>query len=407
MIGDQPGDLIESNIILNLNDPCKISDTSWIKPGKVVFPWWPDFKTESPVIGNEMTFDNQKYYLDFATEYEIPYLELEPPWYGDERECIKNPEKFDITTPTRSLQLPDLLEYGKERGVHFFIWAVWKNIEQQMNTALPLYEQWGAAGMKIDFMNRDDQDMVNFYHRVLQKAAEHHLMVYFHGAYKPTGIRRTWPNLLTREAVMGLEYNKWTDRITPEHNVTLPFTRMLAGPMDYTPGAFVNVTKDQFKPEYSEPMAMGTRCHQLAMYIVYESPLQMVADCPGNYRGEKSAEFLKIVPTTWDETRVLVGKIGDYIAVARRSGMDWYIGAMTDWTPRELDLSLDFLGENTFYATIYADGNAADENPELVTITKIKLHSKDHLITKLAPGGGVAVHMTPVIKNNPSLNRIK
>jgi len=238
--------------------------------------------------------------------------------------------------------------------------------------------------------------MVNFYHRIVKRASENHLLVDFHGAYKPTGLRRIYPNLITREGVLGLEYNKWSDRVTPEHNVTIPFTRMLVGPMDYTPGAFYNVTREQFKQQHKAPMAMGTRCHHLAMFVVYESPLQMVSDHPGAYRGQVGLDFLRIIPTSWDETKVLAGKIGDYIAIARKHGHDWFIGAMTDWDPRSLKLSLDFLKQGDYNVTIYTDGRGTDHNAMCVSVTKRKVRAKTVLRTEMASGGGFTAHLTPV-----------
>ncbi len=391
MLADRPGDLIESNIILNLNRPCAIDDPSWIQPGKVIFPWWPDFRTDKKGVADTMDTANQQYYIDFAAEYGIEYLEMEPPWYGNEQDCIRNPQKYDISRHIPALDLPFLIQYAAERNVGFLMWAHWWNVRKQIDEVFPLYQKWGARGVKIDFMDRDDQEMVRFYHSTLKKAAEHKLMVYYHGAFKPTGIRRTWPNLMTREAVMGLEYTKWSDRVGPEHNVTLPFTRMLAGPMDYTPGAFTNVTRGRFQAQYSTPMAMGTRSHQLAMFVVYESPLQMVCDTPGAYRNEPAAEFIRRVPAGWDRTRVLDGKIADYIVMARRNGTDWYLGAMTDWTPRRFDVPLDFLDSRPYMAEIYADGKDAEEKPQAVDIFRKKVTKNDTLHLELAPGGGCAV----------------
>src|SRR5699024_8923315 len=254
MLGEDPGDLITSNIVLNLSDPSKIEDTSWIEPGKVIFPWWPDFKTDDPATSGKLNYENQKIYIDFASAHNIKYLEMEPPWYGPERDVIDNPLDYDITQPIPELNFFELIEYAKKRDVRFIIWMHWKALKNQMDEALATYEKWGAAGIKVDFMNRDDQEMVDFYHEVAETAARHNLLVYYHGAYKPAGLRRTWPNVLTREAVLGLEYNKWSDRITPEHNVTLPFTRMLIGPRDYTPGGFSNVTEQQFSVRNTDHM---------------------------------------------------------------------------------------------------------------------------------------------------------
>ena len=263
-----------------------------------------------------------------------------------------------------------------------------------MNQAFPLFQKWGVAGVKIDFMNRDDQEMVNFYYQMARTAARYRLVVDFHGAFKPTGMRRTYPNQLTREGVMGMEYSKWSYRTTPYHDVILPFTRMLAGPMDYTPGCFNNATKEQFKPRQVNPMCQGTRAHQLAMYVVFFSPLQMLSDYPEIYDHSPGMSFLDQVPTVWDETRVVDGDPGEYVTIARKKGDKWYLGSMTNWTPRDLDIPLDFLGAGTYQAEIFADGPDAAQNAKSLTISKKWVKAGDHLSARLAPGGGLAVIFT-------------
>ena len=391
MVGDAPGRLIESTIVLNLNAPCALDDVSWIKPGKGVFPWWPAFYCNRPGVPSAFGFENQKYYIDFAAENKFSYLELEPPWYGPEVDCIEHPEKYDITKPVPDLRLPELAEYAKKAGVGLFIWAHWQNIDRQADVAFPLFKSWGAAGVKIDFMNSDDQEMVRWYQMILKKAAAHQLMVLFHGAYKPTGTQRTYPNLISLEGVLGNEQNKVIDWVTPQHTVTLPFTRMLAGPMDFTPGGFRNVTAAEFTPNMLRPRVMGTRCHQLAMFVVYESPLTMVCDDPAAYRGQPGLAFLQQVPTSWDETRVINGGIGQYVTIARRSGSDWYLGAMTNWRARQMRIPLAFLGGGQFEAEIYQDGTDADAHPVKVTIVRRKVAADSLLSVRLAKGGGLAV----------------
>jgi alpha-glucosidase len=281
--------------------------------------------------------------------------------------------------------------------VKFIVWMHWRSLKKQLSKALATYEKWGAAGIKVDYMNREDQKMVNFYHKVAKAAAKHHLLIDFHGAYEPTGIRRTWPNVLTREAVMGLEYNKWSKRVTTKYEVTISFTRMLVGPMDFTPGGFDNATKSQFKVNYSNPEVMGTRAHQLAMYVIYLSPLQMVAGYPGAIAGKPGSGFIKNVPASWDETKYLQGKIGKYIVLARRKGKQWFIGAMTGGSARKLKLSLSFLPDGTsFKATVYADGENAAKKPTQISITHQKFNSNSQITIGLAPGGGWAARLSPV-----------
>ncbi len=327
MLGDNESELIKSNIITNLNDPCVIENPSWIKPGKCAWDWWNHQKVPDD-IGFEGGMNNatMKYFIDFAAEYNLEYFLIDAGWYGDHR----NPNE-DITTCIPEIDMKALVEYGSKKNVDILVWVNWKSLDNQMEDAMALYEKWGIKGIKIDYMNRDDQKMVDFYHRTLQKAAKHKLLIDFHGAYKPTGIRRTYPNMMTREGIYGLEMSRGGTNVTPEHNVTIPFTRMLLGPMDYTPGGFLNVKRKDYIPGNHPPTVFGTRAHQLAMYVVYESPLQMVSDWPGAYRGTKGGEFLKSVPASWDKTITIDGKIGDYIILARKSGQKWYMGAMSDW----------------------------------------------------------------------------
>jgi alpha-glucosidase len=256
-----------------------------------------------------------------------------------------------------------------------------------------------VAGVKVDFMARDDQYVVNFYHRLAKLAARHRLVVDFHGAYKPTGVSRTYPNLMTREGVMGNEYVKWSSRITPGHKVTIPFTRGMLGEMDFTPGAFVNVTAAEFKTETEapSPMTMGTRCNELAMMVVYESPLQVLCDAPYNYRSSPAGtDFLKIVPTTWDDTRVLNARVGDYISTARKSGEEWYVGTMTDEDGRTLAIPLDFLGEGSYEATLWKDAPDADQHPTRLEKEVMLVDQDTVLEAVMAPGGGHVVHIRKI-----------
>ncbi|UCD48841.1 MAG: glycoside hydrolase family 97 protein [Phycisphaerales bacterium] len=404
MIGSNPGDLIESDLIANLNEPCKLKDTSWIEPGRCAWDgWWPGRyapDAEFPLGANDETM---KYFIDFAAEMGWEYQLVDWQWYGPPfAEEIGGPAHptSDITTPIPGIDIPTLVEYAESKGVRLLVWLHWAHADKQMDRAFPLYERWGVAGVKIDFMTRDDQEMVDFYERVVKKAAKHHLVVDFHGAYKPTGLSRTYPNLLTREGVLGNEYNKWSDRVTPDHCLTLPFTRMLAGPMDFTPGGFRHGTRETFKVvggDAPAPMVFGTRAFQLAMLVVYESPLQVLCDTPYEYRQSPAGlDFLRIVPTTWDQTEVLNAQVGDFITVARRSGFDWYVGSMNDWTARELTIPLQFLGNNKYEATIWIDGDDTDEKPASLTRTTHAVTKTDQIQATLAPGGGQVIHLRPI-----------
>ncbi len=387
LVSPQAGGLIESSdLILNLSAPCALSDTSWIKPGKSAWDWWSGSFARDVNFKPGMNTATMEHYIDFAAAHHLEYMLIDAGWSP----------RDDITHWVPAVNLPEVLDHARRRGVKVILWLHWTNVKKQIDVAFPLYEKWGVAGVKIDFMERDDQEMVNFYEEMVRKAAEHHLVVDFHGAYKPTGLRRAYPNLLTREGVMGMEYSKWSDRITPEHDVTLPFTRMLAGPMDYTPGCFQNATREQFKPRRVQPMCQGTRAHQLAMYVVYLSPLVILSDYPESYDNQPGIEFLEKVPTVWDETKVLNGEPAKYITVARQHGDTWYLGAMTNWDARDLGIPLNFLGAGEYKAEIFADGPDTDKVATSLAISKKRVKSSDKLAVHLAPGGGVAVIFVPV-----------
>lgn len=394
MIGDTPGRLIESTLILSLNDPPAFRDTSWIKPGKAAWDWWSGQLTEG-VANPGMNDATMKHYIDFASEFGLEYMLVDEGWYAPHAAGAARDAPVDITKTVPEIDLPGLVSYARARGVGLILWIHWKLARDQMDKAFPFYERLGIKGVKIDFMDRDDQEMVAFYHQVLKKAAEHHLVVDLHGAYKPTGLVRTYPNYLSQEGVLGAEYNKWTARITATHNVTLAFTRMLAGPLDYTPAGFRNVTPAEFKPREKGPLVMTTRAHQLAMYVVYESPLQMAADSPGAYRGQPGSEFIRLVPTSWDETRVLAGEIGKYIVVARRRGTSWFVGAMTNEEARTLRVPLNFLGRGAYRLDEFADGADASSEPTHLSVSASRARAGQTLSLRLAPSGGYAAQLKP------------
>jgi len=404
MLGDHPGRFIESDIIHNLNEPCALDDVSWIKPGKSAWDWWWN-DGYAPDKGRKLGPDTEshKYFIDFASEMGWLYQLVDWYWYGPPFTSLEtfepNPEA-DITRYTDECNVPEIVKYAGSKGVKTILWLEWHHVNKQMDEAFPLYEKWGISGVKIDFMDRNDQEMVNFYHKVVKKAAEHHLLVDFHGAYMPTGIERTYPNFITREGVLGNEYNKWSDRITLDHCLTIPFTRMLGSHMDFTPGGFIHGNRETFQvaQQVGLPYTMvrGTRCFQLAMFVVYESALQVICDSPYNYRkNPEGVDFLRIVPTTWDETIVINGQIGDFITVARRSGEEWFIGSMTDWTLRNLEIPLDFLDDGQYHAVIWSDTPESDQFPERLVKSEMNLTNKDTHLARLAPGGGQVIHLIP------------
>jgi len=385
-VAEKDGDLLTNSLVWLLASPSKLEDTSWIRPGKVAWDWWNANNVFGVDFDSGVNTATYKHYIDFASRYGIEYVILDEGWYvlGDVLEVV--PE----------IDMEELAAYAKEKDVGLVLWVVWNSLGDHLEEALDLWEKWGVKGIKVDFMQRDDQPVIEYYHRVSREAARRKMLVDFHGAQKPALMTRTWPNLISTEGVRGLEQAKWSDFANPEQAVTLPFTRMLLGPMDYTPGAMVNAAKESFRPIFETPMSMGTRCHQLAMYVVYESPLQMLADSPSRYLEEPEAmEFLAAVPTVWDETRVLDARLGDYVAVARRSGGDWYVGAMTDWTARDLEIDLSFLPEGRFVVDAWADGINADRYGSDYRRSKSQTDRTAKLPVHLAPGGGWAARISP------------
>ena len=385
LVGNHPGKFIETELIHGLNPPCAIEDTSWIKPGMCAWDhWWSgEVKMEMDVI---------KEYIDFAAEQGWPYMLIDWQWYGP-----YNKAHADITKPAPQLNMPEILEYARSKNVRCWLWLYCTDVNKNdsYKEAFALYAKWGIAGIKIDFMDRDDQEMVNWYHRIIKEAAKHKLMVNFHGAYKPDGIERTYPNLLTREGVMGGEYSKFSKRVTPEHNVTLAFTRMLAGPMDYTPGGFLNVPMEGFKPQ-NPTTVPNSRCAELSKFVIYDSPLTVMCEHPKYVLGQPGADFLKIVPTVWDDTRFLDGYPGEYIVMAKRSGKQWFIGAMNNRMKRIVEIETSFLPSGEYELEYWADAKNADKKPTEVSKKRVRFVAGKSLSIKMVSGGGYVGVFTPV-----------
>ena len=387
VIPENDGDLIETDIVYRLAPPLRLKDTDWIKPGKVAWDWYNAMLLYGVDFKSGVNTKTYKHYVDFAAKHGLEYIILDEGW-SDPGDLFKINPDMDMNA---------LLTYARSKNVGIIPWVVWLTLDRQMDDALKMFEDWGVAGIKVDFMDRDDQKIVNWYWTVAEKAAKHHLLLDFHGAYKPTGLRRAYPNVITREAVKGMEYTKWSADVTPEHNVTIPFTRMLAGPMDFTPGATQNANEANFNPVFERPMSLGTRCHQMAMLVVYESPLQMICDSPSHYKREpEMMSFLGPVPSVWDETIVLDARLADYVLIARKSGKDWWLGAMTDWSERKLKVDLFFLGKGKYEAVVFADGPNASRIGIDYTKSVKSVSSKDVLPVHMAPGGGWAAHLKPV-----------
>ncbi len=378
-IAHNDGDLITNQLVFKLARKQVEGDFSWVKPGKVAWDWWNALNVYGVDFKSGINTDTYKYYIDFASDYGIDYIIMDEGWYV----------LGDLTNVVSDIDMEEIIRYGKEKKVNVILWVVWKTLNDQWNEAFNQFEKWGIKGIKVDFMQRDDQWMVDYYWRVAKEAAQRHLLVDFHGSYKPSGLRRAYPNVITREGVQGLEHNKWGKEETPLHDVTIPFIRMLAGPMDYTPGAMINAQKNNFRAIWNRPMSQGTRCHQLAMYVVYESPLQMLADSPSHYYDEpETMKFLSIVPTVWDETIVLDAKVGEYVLVARQKGDEWYIGAMTNWISRDLVVDLSFLDGGKYIIDIWQDGINAKKNGNDFKNQTDNIIKSDKLKIHLAPGGG-------------------
>jgi alpha-glucosidase len=378
--------LLESDLVYKLAAPNKIEDTSWIKPGHVAWDWWNANNLYGVDFRAGINDNTYKYYIDFAAKNGIEYVILDEGWYPLGNVLVSVPE----------INVPELCKYAESKHVGIILWVVWKTFWDKIDEALALYEKWGAKGVKVDFMQRDDQKIVNFYLEAAQKTAEHHLLIDFHGAYKPDGLGRTWPNALTREGVKGMENDKWSKEVTPAHDVSLAFTRMIAGPMDYTPGALVNMDKANFSPNFTRPESQGTRAHQVALYVIYESPLQMLADSPSNYMKEQeTTDFIVKIPVVWDDIIGIDGKVGEYILLARRSGKEWFAGALTNWTARDMDLDLSFLPVGKYSMDIFQDGINADNYAGDYKHLKTSVKSGDKIKIHLAPGGGWAARISP------------
>lgn len=401
MISDRVGALIESDLLTNLNEPCKIEDTSWIKPGKTTFTWWNGNVTPDTTFLGGNNFPTNKYYIDFAArnglDFHSIYGYAEQPWYTDDGTWFGFPgENSDITKPVSSLNMQEICDYAKSQGVQIHLWTNWKPLYAKIDEAFALFEKWGVVGMMIDFMDRDDQEMIRIQEEFLAKAAKHHLFVQFHGSSKPSGLHRTYPNEFTREGTLNYENFKGCMVTTADHDISMPFTRLLAGAADYHLGGFRALPKDKFKIQQSNPYVTSTRCHMLAMYVVLESYLGMICDTPEAYEGQPGFEFLQTVPTTWDKTVVPDASVNEYVAIARRHGDDWYVGAINNSQARDVEIALDFLGKGDYKVTLYKDARDTDTNPNHLIKDTLTVTAKDKITVPLASDGGAAMHIQPV-----------
>jgi alpha-glucosidase len=399
LISDKIGSLIESNIITSLNEPCKIKDVSVIKPGKTDFHWWNGDVSPDTTFAPGINFDFNKYYIDFCSENNIQYHTIIGyggiAWYKNDGESYAPGPHSDVTKSISGLDMKKICDYAKEKNVGIRVWVHWKVLYPELEKAFTQFEEWGIKGMMVDFLDRDDQEMVNIQVRILKEAAKHHLHIQFHGAYKPTGLNRTYPNEFTREGTLNYENDKWGNIITPDDDINIPFTRGLAGSTDYHLGGFRAVPESKFKPQYTRPLVVGTRCHMLAMYVVLLNYLQMVCDYPEAYAGQPGFEFIKEIPTTWDETKVIDAKVGEWLSIARRKNNDWYVGTITNNSKRKAQLNFSFLPEGLFNAEMYTDAPDDNFNPNHLVKEVIKINNKDTISVNLADGGGLVMHIYP------------
>ncbi len=390
MVGSSIATLLESNLLLHLCEESRIPDTSWIQPGKQTWHWWNGTFVNATDEGG-VNFTTMCAYIDFCAKSGIRFHAIngqEQPWYEQSRRSVLPSSDADVLTPRKELRWDELLAYALARGVSLRLWTHWQALAPKLEQAFALYERWGVSGLMVDFLDRDDQEMVQFCERVLELAAQHHLTIQFHGSFKPTGLQRTWPNLMNHEGSANLEVLKWADTADPAHDLLVLFTRGLAGPLDYHLGGFRAARREQFAPHYLRPQVLGTRARALANYVVLQNPLPMVCDYPAAYDDQPGFDFLVEIPTVWDESHVLSAAIGEHLAWARRQGTRWYVGALTNWTARELDLPLTFLGPGPHSMRLYADPESDTADPNVVVESHRIVAATDLLRLRLASGGG-------------------
>jgi alpha-glucosidase len=401
LIADRPGALLESETIYCLNAPSAIKDVSWIKPGKITFPWWNgdvyDGQPGPPIL----SFAMARKYLDFCARHGIPTHSLTStettvtPWYHQSKPGVDPGPDTDVTRPRAGFDLAAIRRYADSKHVRLWTWVHQGGLRGRVEEAFAAFETLGWSGMMVDFFDHDDQESVEFSEAILEAAARHRILIHFHGVWKPTGLGRTYPNLMNHEGALNLEYLKWSDRCPPEHNLMMAFTRLIAGPMDYHLGGFRAVPRGQFKPRNVAPNVMGTRGHMLAMYVCFDNPTPMLADYPTAYEGQPGFDFLELVPTWWDETKVLAGQVGELLVTARRKGATWYLGGMSAKRPHDLALPLSFLGAGRYTARIWKDAPDAESDPNHLATETLNLTSAETLKLSLALDGGFVAQVIP------------
>ena len=384
VISENDAELMNSDMVYKLASPSRVQDVSWIKPGKVAWDWWNNWNIWGVNFKAGINNDTYKYYIDFASKNGIEYVILDEGWAVN--------KQADLFQVVPEIDLEELVAYGNERKVGLVLWAGYYAIDRDMEHVCKHYSEMGIKGFKVDFMDRDDQKVVDFYYRMAAMAAKYHLFVDFHGAYKPTGLSRTYPNVLNFEGVYGLEQSKWDDDLNQvNYECMIPYIRMVAGNLDYTQGAMDNATKYHFRAIYTNPMSQGTRCRQLAEYVIFESPFNMMCDSPTKYiQNQKCVDFIASVPTVWDETIALDGKLGEYAVIARRKGDTWYIGAITNWKARTVEIDLSKIGINANKYKAYIDGINANRNAEDYQIIDNEIED-NRIVIEMKSGGGAVM----------------
>ncbi len=383
---DSDKDLMVNQLIYKLSDPSRVKDCSWIKPSKVAWDWWHALNIAGVPFKSGVNTQTYKHYIDFAVKSGSKYIIMDAGWSkGKDR-------KETLLEVVKELNMQEVVDYGKKRGVGVILWTTALALDYNFDKAFKQFEKWGIEGLKIDYLVRDDQTMVEFVYKVMAEAAKRKMIVDFHGGYKPTGVSRTYPNFMTCESVKGLEQSKWSTSSNPNYTTLLPFIRNVVGPMDYTPGAMKNYHLKSFVKNFKSPASIGTRCQQLGMYVVYFSSIQMLSDSPTNYYNAPLAlEFLKAVPTVWDKSVGLAGKVGQYAAVARKDGDNWFIGGINNYDEREITIKFDFLDNNKNYRLkLYKDGKNVKKDAKSMYVELYYVKKGDVMNIKMATGGGFA-----------------